>query len=427
MKVLIIGGAVSGTAAAHLARRLGYELSVYDHNAKAIATLRDEGFTVHSGTWSNHLLREVDLVVTSPGVPENAAPLAAVLESDTPLISELDFGVRHLEAPYLAVTGTNGKTTVTSLVGEMLVASGVKATAAGNLGTAVCDIAAEPWDVVVLEASSFQLRFIDEFAPVGAAITNIAPDHLDWHGSFASYVAAKQRIFENMADEARLVFDIDDPGATEAVAAARCTLVPASGRRVPAGGVGVADGELIIGELRLPAPLSDAAYLVDLVIASSLALDAGAAPEAVGDVLSRFEPGPHRRSLVGEWGGVVWIDDSKATNPHAAAASANAFPSVVLVAGGRNKGLDLRPMVFSPTIVHVVAYGEAADELQAVAPAKVTLVSDIITAVAVADERSAPGDTVLLAPGCASFDQFTSYAARGEAFARAVKNLKESP
>jgi UDP-N-acetylmuramoylalanine--D-glutamate ligase len=426
MRILVIGAAVSGGAAAELARRHGHEVEIYDQSAAAVALLRELGYTVHSGSWSPHLIRDVDLVVLSPGVPEHAPPVVDSLAAGATVWSELEFGVRHLDAPYLAITGTNGKSTVATLLGEMLIAGGKRAIAAGNLGIPVSSVALEQWDLVVVEASSFQLRFSDGFHPAAAAVTNVAPDHLDWHGTFESYRLAKARIFEHMTADEPLAYDADDEGAAALVATAAARLVPCSGDGVPDGGAGVDGGDVVAGggRFRMP-PGLDRSYRVDLVIAAALAAATGCPSTAIAGVIARFATGRHRREVVGTWRGVTWVDDSKATNPHAAAAAAAAYPSVVLIAGGRNKGLDLSALSTVPTVHSIVAYGEAAEEIRRSNPSHVVVVADIASAVKAAAERATDGDTVLLAPGCASFDQFSSYAERGEAFAVAVLDREE--
>lgn len=424
MKILVIGGAVSGTAAAELARRHGHDVAVYDTSAAAVAGLRDEAFVIHSGAWADHLLRDVDVVVTSPGVPEHAKPIQDALGRGVTVWSELEWGARHLDCPYTAITGTNGKSTVTAVTARMLDLAGRSAPAGGNLGTPVSALALEHSDEVVLEASSFQLRFIDQFRPAAAAITNVAPDHLDWHGDEQRYADAKARIFEHLGPDDALVYDADDPGAASLVRRASARLVPVSGLRMIDERNGFDGTDIVVDGNRFGVPHAGAGYRVDLAIAAALAIERGCPTDAVAKGIEEFTPSAHRRAVVGTWDGITWINDSKATNPHAAVAAAEAYPNVVLIAGGRNKGLDLSGLTRAPTVRVVVAYGEAADELQAAAPARVVVVPDIPTAVSVADEHAEPGDTVLLAPGCASFDQFTSYAARGEAFEAAVVALK---
>ena len=196
MKVLVLGAALSGRAAARLAQRLGFDVVVYDEQTAAIGKL-DPGIEAHGGRWRPKLLEGIDRVVTSPGFPEHKGPVRDIINSSIPLVSEMEFAAAQLDVPYAAVTGTNGKTTVTSVAADMLIASGINAIAAGNIGTALSDVALEPPETLVIEASSFQLRFIDRFHPSAAAILNIAPDHLDWHRNLDEYVAAKQRIFQN--------------------------------------------------------------------------------------------------------------------------------------------------------------------------------------------------------------------------------------
>jgi len=422
VNVLVLGAAVSGRAAARLARRLGHEVAVFDERSRAVADLSSEEYRVHSGTWNPGLLTDVDLVVTSPGFAEGSTPIRDVRDREITLWSELEFGCRHLDAPYVAVTGTNGKTTVTTAAAAMLEASGRRTVAAGNVGTAVSAIAGEPWDVVVVEASSFQLRFVSAFHPSAAAVVNVAPDHLDWHGTLSRYTAAKARIFERMTDAEPLAFDVEDRGAASLVAAAAARLVPVAGDRVPEGGNGVEDGLLVVDGHRLRAGIADPSFRLDLVLAATVARAAGASLEAIATVAATFRPGAHRREIVGTWDGVRWVDDSKATNPHAARAAVAAFRPVVLLAGGRNKGLDLTGLATAPGVRHLVAFGEAGPALAAAAgPREVTRVATLREAVDVAAAVARSGDTVLLAPGCTSFDEFASYAERGRTFARLVR------
>ncbi|MCP4965085.1 MAG: UDP-N-acetylmuramoyl-L-alanine--D-glutamate ligase [bacterium] len=420
MRVLVLGAAVSGRAAAGLARRLGHDVAVYDRRADLLVEL-EAGYEAHVGEWRTDMLAGVDYVVTSPGFPEHIGPIPDVLGAGLPLVSEMEFAAAQLAVPYAAVTGTNGKTTVTSVAAEMLTASGVDAVAAGNIGTALSDIALEPPDVVVIEASSFQLRFIESFHPKAAVILNIAPDHLDWHRDIDEYIAAKQRVFENQSPSDILVYDADDDGATAAVAAADSRQVPVSGSRLPRDGSGVDNGVLIIGGVEYPRPDLDRAYTMDLVAAAEVASHMGATKDGIAATIAAFVPGVHRRTVVGVWNEVTWVNDSKATNPHAAVASVEAFDSVVLIAGGRNKGLDLAPIVAAPSVRKVIGLGEAATELEAATDAARFVAADgLAEAIALAGELALPGDTVLLAPGCASFDMFESYVVRGAEFSRLV-------
>ena len=421
---LVLGAGVSGRGAADLLTRLGRRFRVYDEHAEGEV----DGVPIEAGPWDPRFLEGVVEVVTSPGFAEAAPPIRDALERGLVVRSEVDFAAGFLRAPIVAVTGTNGKTTTTELILDMLVRSGLDAVAVGNIGTAASDIAvgdAIP-DAVVLEVSSFQLRFSDTLHPAVAVVLNVAPDHLDWHGTFDAYLAAKARITARQTDDDLLVHDADDPGASRVAAASAARTVGVSGRRRPPGGWGPQDGRLQVAGVSVALDdlaVSDAAYLVDLTAAAVAALAVGATPIAVEASWRAFSPGAHRRTVVGRRGGVAYVDDSKATNPHAAVASIAAYSSVVLIAGGRNKGLDLAPILEVATLRRVIAIGEAARELSALAPGLVEEVAGLSEAVRRAADVAEAGDTVLLAPGCASFDQFRSYGHRGDVFAEAVRGL----
>lgn len=423
-RTLVLGAAVSGRAAAGLARRLGHDVAVYDRDESALGALGSDVATF-GGEWDRRLLEGRDLVVTSPGIPLHAPPIVDSLATEIRLISEMEFGYEHLGSPCVAVTGTNGKTTVTATAAAMLEASGYDAVAAGNIGLAVSDVAGAGHDVVVIEASSFQLQFIDTFHPAAAAILNIAPDHLDWHGNLATYAAAKRRIGENQGPGDIIVFDVDDAPAAVAVAGLAARAIPVSGNRRPPGGNGPSGEELHVGDVVLPRPPLDNAFTMDLTAAATLAQHMNASVEAIEKVISGFSTGTHRRTLLGEWDGVAWVNDSKATNPHAAVAAVAAYDSVVLIAGGRNKGLDLTPLARAPSVRILIALGEASRQLEAASPpGKYRPADSLAQAVAIADELAVAGDTVLLAPGCASFDMFRDYQERGRVFTALVSEMK---
>jgi UDP-N-acetylmuramoylalanine--D-glutamate ligase len=420
MSVLVLGSAVSGRAAATLLRALGEKVVVYDADADALAGV--EADASYGGHWLPGLLDGVDLVVTSPGISPASPPLAAALASELPVWSELELAWRHLRTPLGAVTATNGKTTVTEAAAAMLVASGLNAIAAGNIGNPLCAEVGAGRDVLVVEASSFQLAFVERFCAPAAVLLNVAPDHLDWHGTVDHYVASKRRILERQGPEDIVVYDRDDPGAVAAVAVATARRVAVSGREVTADGFGRDGSSLRAGDVLVPIDeltRHDDVFLVDLAAAAALAFHLGATADGIAGAARAYRPGRHRRQLIGEWDGVRWVDDSKATNPHAALASIRSFDSVVLIAGGRAKGLDLTPLAAEPGVRHVIGIGEAGPVLVAASHAGRVAV-DMAEAVRIATEVAEPGDTVLLAPGAASFDMFGSYAERGDTFARLV-------
>lgn len=432
MRLLVLGAAVSGTAAALLGRRLGYSVTIYDQSPEVISgqmgsALVSEGIGIVTGRWDSELLTGIDLVVSSPGVPLRAAPITDAREGGVPVWSEVEFAWRQLHSPIIAVTGTNGKTTVTEAVAAMLTASGISTAAVGNIGIPLSSVTEDAYDVIVVEVSSFQLELTEAFHPETAVLLNLAPDHLDWHPSYADYVAAKTRVFANQEANDLLVYDADDPGVGSVVARAVSRRHPVSGRSRPAGGSGPAAGSLHLPGVSVPLDSltsPDPVLVVDLAAAAVAAIEAGAGKDAVAEVCRRFRPGSHRRQVVEESAGIVYVDDSKATNPHAALASIGSFESVVLIAGGLAKGLDLAPLAQAPNVRFVVAIGAAAPVLTEAAGAdRSTTASTMEEAVSIATRRARAGDTVLLAPGCASFDMFDDYAARGAAFVGAVRAI----
>ncbi|MFZ0626188.1 MAG: UDP-N-acetylmuramoyl-L-alanine--D-glutamate ligase [Acidimicrobiia bacterium] len=425
-RVLILGAGVSGLAAADLARRSQMAVTIYSDEGSSDALA--SGYSVASGGWDPVLLTGIDLVVVSPGFSERSIPIVEAQEWGIPVWSEIEFAWTQLDTTVAAITGTNGKTTVTEATSAMLGASGVDAPATGNIGSPLSAEVGEDHDALVVEVSSFQLRFCETFHPVAAAITNVALDHLDWHGSEYSYRSAKARIFMNQGGDDLLVYDADDEGASSLVADAKSQLFPVSGVHLPPGGGGVDGNRLVVGELSMPLsglPSRDPTHLVNLATSSALALRLGATVDGVTTVAESFHPGAHRRSIVLRGNGVTWIDDSKATNPHAALSSIRAHRSVVLIAGGLAKGLDVAPLAAEPNVRLLLGIGTEGQGLVDAAGARGLLAGDLDKAVELAAELSEPGDTVLLAPGCASFDQFTSYEDRGDRFIELVKEISE--
>ncbi len=418
-RVLVLGAGVSGLAAARLARKQGMAVTIYDESPGHRGL--EQGFAVASGVWDPQILNGIELVVASPGFSERALPVVETLESGLPIWSEVEFAWRHLSAPVAAITGTNGKTSVTEAAAAMLDASGLDVSATGNIGSPLSDYAESDDDVLVVEVSSFQLRFIEQFHPVAAAITNVAVDHLDWHGSEQSYRDSKARIFMNQTASDLLVFDADDSGATSLAGHALSELYPVSGLNRPVGGGGPEDDMLVVGDLAIDLvdiPSQDPSHLANITVAAALALKMGASEEGVVRAATTYLPGVHRRSLIATTSdGVVWIDDSKATNPHAALASIRVHESVVLIAGGLAKGLDILPLAQESNVRLLFGIGESGRDLAEAAGERGRYAGTLEVAVEMAAQLAGPGDTILLAPGSASFDQFESYAARGDRFA----------
>ena len=388
------------------------------------------------------------LVVPSPGIAVSHPVYRLAAEAGISVHSELELGWERLESrsasgvggasggrrpALVAVTGTNGKTTVTSLVAAMLVESGLVAVAAGNIGLPFIDAAGLDADVLVTEVSSFQLQFTDRFHPVVSCWLNLAEDHLDWHPTMAHYAAAKARIWAAQASGDVAVLNADDDAVMGAAADPGYGLNPgvkkvtfstkATGDyHVDIHGVmvGPAGLELVTtGELTRALPIDVANGLA----AAATALAAGGSVKGCQAALRQFHGLPHRVEMVGERDGVRWYDDSKSTTPASVLAAVAGFGSVVLIAGGRNKGLDLKVLAAAaPPVRAVVAIGDAAGEVEAAFSGRVPVVraADMAEAVSAADELAVAGDVVLLSPGCASFDWYRSYSERGEAFTALV-------
>lgn len=427
MKYLILGTNLSGLLdAAHLSLSDGAEVVLYDSEFPDPPQDLEAEVTVLPREWRSEYLFGVDRVVTSPWFSELVPPISDALAAGIDVITEAAFGLEHIETPFIGITGTNGKTTVTEATTQMLVASGVNALAAGNVGTAVSGLADTDLDILVLELSSYQLRFFGRSTPQAAGWLNMAPDHLDWHGTFEAYVDAKAKIFAEMAPDAVLVYNIDDPVVVAAVETAGCRLLPCSAFRVPEGGSGVEDGRIVINGDEFEATTRDPSYLFNLAVAGTLARTAGATREGVLTTIGAFTPGSHRRQVIDTTDGILWIDDSKATNPHATEAAVHAYAPVILLAGGRNKGLDLSTIGLLDGVTALVAFGESGAEIAEDSRSPSTVVRTLDEAVATARSIAREGDTVLLAPGCASFDEFSSYAERGDVFQSLVTNTAEA-
>jgi UDP-N-acetylmuramoylalanine--D-glutamate ligase len=440
-RALVIGLAETGVAVARALHAEGWDVVVVEDSpaasaryAERVAVLADlavELVEAPNAARVRELATAADLVVPSPLVRADHTAIVTALAYDVPVRSEIDLAAERARMPIVAVTGTNGKTTVTTMVAEMLEASGVRAVAAGNIGRPLIEAVTDAVDVVVAEVSSFQLRFAGHaFRPRVAILLAVTPDHLDWHGTFAAYLEAKARISALQTPDDLLVFDADDAGTTAVAVNATARTVGFSGRADAAGCFRVVDDRLVFPDGRTLVPIAtmSRAFAHDLTNAlagAAAALDVGANVDGIATALHSYATMPHRVALVGEANGVRWYDDSKATNPDATRRAVASFASVVLLAGGRNKGLDLSVLAEDTgRLKGVVAFGEAGPEIAAAFARTTTPVECVATmrdAVKAAREMSAAGDVVLLSPACASFDAYPGYGARGDDFAREVR------
>jgi UDP-N-acetylmuramoylalanine--D-glutamate ligase len=447
-RIGVLGLARSGQAAARLALARGcavFASDASDHDAvRAVAAeLRRHGAEVETGGHTAARLAGCDLLVVSPGIPPDAHILQDPALQDVPWTSELEFAWRHLAAQVIAVTGTNGKTTVTSWTAHLLAESGVSAVAAGNIGLPLSEVALRdpPPQWVVAEASSYQLGRVETFAPRIGVVTNLAPDHLDRYPDVARYYGDKAHLFDNAVLDSVWVLNGEDPAVVELAgdAPGRRFLFRTVSRPGPREEGGWVDDEdrlvlRVAGKDEVLVRKNEVRLLGGHNCANALAA-ALAAYAVTGDVvalrpgLRSFPPLPHRLEPLGTVNGVLWVNDSKATNVASArVAVENVGRTSILLLGGRHKGESYRALadVLPGRVKGVVAYGEAADRIAAELGDVVSVervVGPFRSVVARAAALAEPGDAVLLAPACASFDMFRDYEDRGRQFAELVHEL----
>ncbi|MGH2711450.1 MAG: UDP-N-acetylmuramoyl-L-alanine--D-glutamate ligase [Actinomycetota bacterium] len=435
-RVTVIGLGESGLAAARVLRDRGAGVLVSEGRPlsevrQRAAVAEAAGAEVRAGGHLPSDLDDTDLLVVSPGVPEGADIIKWATERDVPIWSELELGARVASCPYVAITGTNGKTTTTRLVAEAMRRSGLDAIACGNVGYPFSLAAAEGHQALAVEASSFQLRFHQTFRPKVSALLNLAEDHTDWHGSLEPYAAAKRRVFENQDGDDVHVGNLEDPMAAAVSGDAPCRLVWFSTASPQIDQAGYDDGQLVwrdaAGTHPLGVPRSDSpSHLANAAAAAAVAISFGIDVAAVGAAIRETQPPPHRGEVVAEVRGTRFVDDSKATNPHAALSTIRGFEDAILICGGRSKGIDLSPMAEAvPHLAGAVVLGEAAKELDRILSEHIPVrkAASIEEAVAYAADMAKPGSTVVLAPACSSWDMFADYAERGERFAAAARSL----
>jgi UDP-N-acetylmuramoylalanine--D-glutamate ligase len=448
-RVAIYGFARSGRALAAALLARGISVAVGDDRPEGqfegTEKMRSAGVAFHFGGPGERLLERAGWLVVSPGVPMSAALVRKARERGLPVFAELEVAWRIAEAEaegnnrWVAVTGTNGKSTTTSWIAHILRRAGRSVALAGNIGVPLSDFLAEKRARdFVCEVSSFQLEGIERFRPQVAVLTNVTPDHLDRYADLAEYNAAKERIFENQRSEDVAVVNADDAVASRA-RTGRARRVLFSRRAACPGGVWVESGAIVsevAGSKRTVLPANDVALpgahnLENALAALAAAQAVGASDEAIAEGLRAFHGLPHRCELVLEKGGVRWIDDSKGTNVDAAAKSLEGFPEgrVLLILGGRDKHGDfpsLAPVVRRAARI-VFTIGEAAEVIEralgGVLPVERT--GTMQGAVERARLLARPGDVVLLSPACASFDQYKNFEERGRDFARLAREMAE--
>ena len=447
-RVLVVGLGKSGLAAARFLKARGAHVTVSDSRPATLITelpaLLDQGIMVETGSHGLLTFRRQDLIIVSPGVPSSVPELKQVRALGMPILGEFELGTSFLQGEVIAITGSNGKTTTTALLGQILKASGHPTLVGGNIGRPVVDMVAEstPETWSVLEVSSFQLETIAAFRPRIAVVLNLTPDHLDRHGSFENYAAAKARITENQRLAEFLVLNAEDKPTQMIAAKSKAQIFWFSPSRPVKQGAFV-HGESVFFRLAenakpepiLPVaeiPLAGAHNVENVLAAVCAARLAGVSAEVIRSAAGSFHAVEHRLEFVRELNGVRYFNDSKATNVDATAKALAAFPgSIHVILGGKDKDSDytaLAPLL-RERVKTVITVGSAAEKIEfQLAPldlgrAKIERAETIERAVSFAHQIAAAGDVVLLAPACASFDQFANYEQRGRVFKELVHAL----
>jgi UDP-N-acetylmuramoylalanine--D-glutamate ligase len=424
--VVVCGFARTGQAVAELLTQLKAKVRILEasQDADKQGIAEKLGAQFISGREQASDLEGADLVVASPGITPKHVWWSAARTNNIPWWSEIELAWRAGMKPLAAVTGTNGKTTTVEMLTSVLVQSGIPATAAGNIGTPLASL--RPGDPIVAEVSSFQLAASSEFCAPVAAWLNFAPDHLDWHSDLQDYAAAKASLFARQSAQDVCVAHPSVLDRIQTSASVTTFDIAGADAQIQEGWLTVRQERIIeTSQLRRP----HRTFILDALAAAACARTLGTDATAIATALASFEPAPHRLEPVATIDEVDFVNDSKATDPHATEAALASFETpIVLIAGGLNKGLSLQGLAATGANVRaVVTIGEASAAVaEAFRSADVEVVEagDLEKAVTTAFEKAKPGDTVLLSPACASYDQFRNYEHRGDVFKQAVKNLE---
>ncbi|WP_195538993.1 UDP-N-acetylmuramoyl-L-alanine--D-glutamate ligase [Eubacterium maltosivorans] len=452
-KILVIGAARSGVAVSKLLMDNGKAVVLTDNRPEdvvlaefpqvreTLAELEEKGIeTVFGRQIDTGVINEIDRVVTSPGVPLTIPIIAEAYRCGVPVIGEAELAYCMTKAPFVAITGTNGKTTTTTLTGEIFKNSGRKTYTVGNIGDPISNYVMEaaPEDVFVTEISAFQLETINKFRPAASAILNLSPDHMDRYGTMENYIAAKARIFENQRGEDFLVLNADDEQVCELGRQAQCRKYyfsldkkVAQGAYAMDGGIFINDNESVIPICRIEEMGIKGPHNVQNALAATvLAYFMGVDVVSIAETLKSFGGVEHRQEFVANIGGVDYINDSKGTNTNAAIVALNAMTKpVILIAGGYDKKEDYGEFieVVRKKVKRMVLVGATASQIEETAESQgyynTVRVGDYDEAVKVASECAAPGDVVLLSPACASWDMFDNFEIRGQVFKDLVKRI----
>jgi UDP-N-acetylmuramoylalanine--D-glutamate ligase len=444
-RVLVVGLGKSGVASALFLKSRGARVTVSDSKPETelrneILLLLERGITVETGGHGERTFREQDLIVVSPGVPIDAPQLLQARNLGEPLIGEIELASQFLPGPIVAITGANGKTTTTSLAGEIIAAGKFPTLVGGNIGTPAISFVdqAGPKTWIVLEVSSFQLETTINFRPKIAVILNITPDHLDRHKTFANYVNAKARVFENQSVDDFTVLNADDPTTAALSNRTRAQLFWFSRNNEVERGAFVRGDQIYFRdghserEIMPPpeVPLKGTHNLENVLAGISIGMLVGCQPAEVREAVRNFKAVEHRLEFVARIAEIDYYNDSKATNVDATIKALESFPANVhLILGGKDKGSDYTVLneLLRQRVKRVYTIGAAAAKIESqIQGAEIDRAETLENAVRHASESATPGDVILLAPACASFDQFQSYEHRGRVFKETVHSLAKS-
>jgi UDP-N-acetylmuramoylalanine--D-glutamate ligase len=446
-RVLVVGLGKSGVASALFLKARGAQVTVSDTKSgdelrNEIPVLLDHGITVETGKHGDRTFRGQDLIVVSPGVPVDAPPLVQARTLGEAVIGEVELAAQFLPGPIVAITGSNGKTTTTTLIGEIMTAAGFPALVGGNIGTPAISLAdrAKPETVIALEISSFQLETIRTFRPKIAVVLNVTPDHLDRHRTFEVYVDAKARIFENQQSGDFALLNADDPTCVAMSSRTRAQVYWFSRQKEVQQGAWVRDGNIVFRDGRgdhnalqrevmqvSEVPLKGAHNLENVLAAVCASALMGCAPDKIRQAVRDFKAVEHRLEFVATIRGVDYYNDSKATNVDATIKALESFPANIhLILGGKDKGTDYTVLneLLRQRVKYVYTIGAAAAKIESqIKGPEVVHAETLENALRKANAVAQPGDVVLLAPACASFDQFKNYEHRGQTFKEIVRGL----
>lgn len=443
-RVLVVGLGKSGVASALFLKDRGARVTVSDTKSSdqlrdEIPVLLDHGIAVETGGHGDRTFRGQDLIVVSPGVPVDAPPLVQARALGEPVIGEIELAARNLSGPMVAITGSNGKTTTTTLAGEILAAGGLPVAVGGNIGTPAISLVAESRQntVIVLEVSSFQLETIQTFRPKVAVILNITPDHLDRHRTFQTYVDAKARIFENQQADDFAVLNQDDPTCHTLGERTRAQVFWFSRKQEVQKGAWVRNGKILFRDskgqreimLVSEIPLKGAHNVENVLAGVCAGALMGCEPAMIRKAIQDFKAVEHRLEYVATINGVEYFNDSKATNVDATIKALESFPkNIHLILGGKDKGSDYTVLndLLRERVKRVYTIGAAAEKIEShiKGAAEIVHAETLDNAIRRAAAVAQSGDIVLLAPACASFDQFQSYNHRGRVFKEVVHSLE---